>query len=453
MNDPQPAPETPASGTPPVQTGTLSISTEPSPLAVMVYDHQLNTVAQGVSPAQIKLPPGVYMVRAAMVGRPDPMQVARVVANSDRKLRLSANESAPASGTSSSLTGILDKYVRKLDPPPPPLTPTHSAAPPRANTQPFWLRFFRLRDWGHAERIEIVPSSTAYERGKAVLELKHWRQGALFAQVACPDMRIVNVAIPPAGALAPVRCYLVVATRLERLEAHVRLSTAWANSALQYLSQGHFEEAKQLVAEGARPAYAAESTIQKFLHRFEKPGPPSRIIRVVQRMVDRFEDPTVTLVPRYVGLRTGEATVFNTFGTFLLDLAQGLPDGLVISAEIAAYERRYRLAAERILAIPAGGLPFFTEGFSLLMHRVRELIDLDPKKSPPDQHPTNEQIERLKDLRRTLSKWAPFLDLNSPTITFRGNDVTAPSENEKPIAPGPDDGWIKAGAEPPKAKA
>jgi hypothetical protein len=69
---------------------------------------------------------------------------------------------------------------------------------------------------------------------------------------------------------------------------------------------------------------------------------------------------------------------------------------------------------------------------------------------PPEQVPTPEQVERIRSLRSTLLKWAPFVNINSPTLTFRGNDITAPKEEESPIIPNPLDGWI-AGPPPPSS--
>jgi hypothetical protein len=248
-----------------------------------------------------------------------------------------------------------------------------------------------------------------------------------------------------------VRCHLVVASEPDLL-AHVRLATDWANSALQYMSLGHYEEAKQLVeaASAHHPSRAAQ-TVQKIADLFVNPQRPSRVGRIVQRVIDRFDDPAAALVPRYLGLRTRDDTVFR-LGDFLLDVLQvdvlqGLSDGLVISAEIAARKGLHKMAALRILSIPPGGLPLFAEGFSILLHRVKELTELDEREASSDQLPGQKEIEQLKDLRRTLLKWAPFLNLNSPTVTFRGNNVTAPKENEDLVNPRVADGWF-IGPEP-----
>jgi hypothetical protein len=235
---------------------------------------------------------------------------------------------------------------------------------------------------------------------------------------------------------------LVVSSSEDVLQAHVRLNTDWANAALQYTALGRYAEAERLVETASQHDSAAEGKFVQWLaDRIAKPGQSGRIGHFVQHIVDRFDDPAAALVPRYVGLRTRDATVFNTLGEFVFDLVQGLSDGLIISAEIAARKNQHEQAASCLLTIPAGGLPLFSDGFSLLLHRVKELIDLDPEGLPDTAIPTPTQLGGLKNLLRTLLKWAPFVNINSPTLTFRSNDITAPKENENPRSPNVSEGW------------
>jgi hypothetical protein len=429
--------------------GTLSIDTDPSPLAVSVLDHESKTVAQVVSPALVRLPSGLYMVRASRVGFPDLTQFAWVVSNSKRSVHLSENAPSLRTAAATVVSGLLDKYVRRI----PTFTPVQTIEPDTgADKKPvqFWIRFLCLKDWDNAEHIELPSFSSRNDGRKTLLDITNPHQHVLFAQISQPGVRTVNVATPPAGALWPVRCHLVVVSEADLLQAHIRLATEWANAALQYMSQGHYAEAKQL-AETAiehRLSRAAQA-IENVADWFANPQRPTRVGQIVQQVIDRFDDPAAALVPRYIGLRTRDDSVFNTLGDFLLDVIQGLSDGLVISAEIAARGNQHKMAASRILSIPAGGLPLFTDGFSMLLHRVKELVELDASEIPPDQRPGPKETEQLNDLLRTLMKWAPFVNVNSPTLTFRGNDLTAPKESEAPLTPKLSDGWI-LGPEPRK---
>lgn len=419
-----PANANPASGSTSrtAQNGTLSVTTDPSPLAIIILDHQMNTVGQGVSPLQIPLAPGLYMVRGTQPGHPDLTQLAWVVSKSNRSVHLSETEPNLVQAAISMVSELLDKYVRKLEP----LLPQRnvpSANEPEVRPAPFYIRFCRLKDWSSAEHVELPKFSSNYVRGRAVLEVTNPQQSVVFAQIARQHGSVLNVAIPPAG-LRPMRFQLVVCASTDLLAAHVRLSTEWANAAMQYMAQGYLAEAKELVVSGAD----RERSV---------------LDRVLQKLAKRFDDPAAELVPRYVALRTREVTILNTLHESFLDLFQQyLSDGAVICAETAARERNFKLTAQRIVDIRPGGIPLFTEGFSLLIHRVRELLDLDSEQVSKDDCLSKEQVAKLRDLKRILNKWAPYVQLNSPTVTFSGHDITAPKTVEVPIIPTTTEGWI-----------
>lgn len=403
-------------------TGTLSVTTHPSPLAVTVFDHQMRVVAEGVSPKKFELAPGLYMIRASRVGVPDLTRFAWVVSKSDRAVFASADSPGLVDAASSLLTGIIDKYVRKL----PSLAPhavSEALPQPELPAAPFWIRFLALKDWDHAERMELPKFSTQFEHGRATLELTNPHSKVVFAQLGRTNLPVLNVAMPPAGALRPTRCELVVSSHASSIGAYVRLSTEWANAGMRYMSEGYLDQAKQLVL----TATSRQAT---------------GLAGFFSRIANRFDDPAAALVPRYLGLRTREDTIFSTLGEFVIDnFRQDLSDGLIIAAEMAARERKYKLALTTILGIPSGGLPLFTEGFSILGNRARELADLE-REDITREEIQESQLKDLKLLLRRLNNWAPYIRLNSPTLTFRGSDIAAPSEAEAQVLPSERDGWL-----------
>jgi hypothetical protein len=108
------------------------------------------------------------------------------------------------------------------------------------------------------------------------------------------------------------------------------------------------------------------------------------------------------------------------------------------------------MVAQHILAIRPGRLPLFTEGFSLLINRLRELLGLDLDLIEKDHRPGADQLAKLKDLNLTLHKWAPYIDLQSPTVTFCGTDLAAPRTADEAVEPSESTGWIQSSAPPPK---
>jgi hypothetical protein len=349
--------------------------------------------------------------------------MAWVVENSNRSVYLSINKPALARTATQALSGLLDRYLRRLAP----LPGQAEMSPelePEIKPVSFWLRFNRLKDWNNVKPVTLPGFSGNYLRGRCIVELTNPNKNVVFVQVATESGCVLNVAMPPAGTAHPVRCQLVVAATNDAVSAHIRLSTEWANAALQYMAQGYVDKATQLVEAG-------------------KERQPSRLSRLLLGIANRFEDPAAALVPRYLGLRTREATLFNTLGESLLDVVhQPISDGHAISCELAARKRNFQLAASHLLNIPAGGLPLFTEGFSILAHRTQDLLDFDPETTDEEDRPTTEQLTALMTLRRILSKWAPYIDLNCPTTTFPGSDIAAPKTDEPSVSLTAENGWI-----------
>lgn len=411
------------------QDGSLSITTNPSPLAFVILDQHMNNAAQGVSPMRVQLTPGLYLVRATMANNRDLSQFAQVVSSSDRSVHLSYSDPNLARVAASLFSGLMDKYVRNLEPLPPQSGPS-LADVSGVKPEPFWIRYVRMKDWDTAEAVALPAFSSSYIRGRAILEITNPEQNVLFAQVAVEGGPVLNVAIPPAGALHPTRCQLVVTPVPDLFQAYVRLSTDWANAAMQYMAKGYLDQAKQLVVTG--------TTARQ---------PSGFISRVFEKIVSRFDDPAAAFVPRYIELRTREATALSTLGESLLDLAQRhLSDGAVISAEVRARAGEFQFAAQLIAGIPQGSMPLFTEGFSLLIHRVRELLDLDAESVAAEQRPFASDVAKLKMLKRKLGKWAPYIDLNCPTVTFFGKDVMSPTSEESSVTPSESAGWIRGPA-------
>ena len=413
------------------ETGRLTIRTDPSPLAIRVLDEKWSLVAQGASPLTIEVPTGLYVVQASQPGRRDLTTIAHVDRKANRSIQLPSADPNVVPFAKGLMRKLVEEYVHKFAPVSK-VTSSYTAEESPLEAKPFWIRFFHLKDWHKVESLPPLAFASEYIGGRAVLNLTNTHHWVVFAQVMGASGSPINVSLPPASA-RDVQCQLVVSVTADRLAARVRLATDWANSALQYMAQGYIDQAKEIIKANKV--------------RFEEK--PSIFFRALRHVAHRLDDPSGMLIPRYLGLRTGEDTSLSIFGESLIDLLQqNLSDGFVISAETYARKREFKRAAQEILTIRPGRIPLFTEGFSLLIHRVAELLDLDLELLEEDRRPETEQIARLKDLKRTLNKWAPYVDLNSPTVTFFGNDVTAPSTTGTPVVPTVDDGWIQ-GPTPP----
>jgi len=170
-----------------MKPGTLSITTEPSPLALSVYDAKLNVVARTVSPAQdIQLAPGVYFVRASRPLNPDLTALAKVAEGSSGSVHLTVTPSI-AQRVLNFRAPVLE-LVSQPDPKLP-------LAPPET----VWVRFVWLYDWDTAQLLPQLSVTPRFEPGQLVLELVNTHLRIVFVQIAGEKGPPLNVALPPAG--------------------------------------------------------------------------------------------------------------------------------------------------------------------------------------------------------------------------------------------------------------
>jgi hypothetical protein len=192
------------------------------------------------------------------------------------------------------------------------------------------MRFQRLSDWETSQLEPTVSFSSEVIHDQTVLSITNPLAAVVFAQIAGSSGPALNVALPPAG-VRPAKCQLVVTFDTDGPAAYVRLSTDWANAAMQYMSKGYFDEAKDLVEAG----------------KIRSDDRPSVFQRMVSHIGSRFDDPSAALVPRYLALRLGEDSLLNTFGDSVLDAFQpNIADGRIISAEASARRQSYQFRLE-----------------------------------------------------------------------------------------------------------
>ena len=387
--------------------GTLSITTEPSPLALRVYDTKLNVVAEAVSPARdLKLTPGTYLVRASRPADEDLVVLTKVVAGTSRSVNLTASAPRIVDRIASTAAAGFDRYVRKI-PTETLLAPQPSSVePPKPQLDALWVRCVWLYDWETVQIIRMPSMTPRFEPDQVVLEIQNSRPQITFLQVNNGKGPPLNVALPPGGLVKPVRCELMVSQVRTGINARVQqVSNPWANTALQYMAQGYLDQA-QLVIERASPG---------------------RRLRWMASWFDRFEDPAAALIARYLRLRAGKATIQNTFDDRILDRsAMALSDGLILSAEIFARQGDNASAYKQLSHIRLGSLPLYTEGFSLLSNRVRQLLEDNENDAPAERTLDGESLAKLRSLRKILAKWAPYIQMASPTLTFPGENLAAP---------------------------
>jgi hypothetical protein len=391
-------------------SGTLTITTDPPNLAVSVLDRNLKLVTQAVSPASIAtLSEGEYILQASRPQAPDLVAVARVVEGSKRFIHLSdaaptlLSRITPSFRSAAVATSPLSPA--RIDPEPAPGSTSSVLSATVSEWKPVAIRFAWLYDWSVMQLIRPPDFSTRFEPGQAVVAVSNPYPRVVFAQVSVDRANPINVALPPAGFSGPTRCELIVAQSDGEASTRVRLLTPWADSALQYLAEGYLEQAKRVI-----DTAALEQPGGRFGWRF------------------RLEDPIAALVRRYLQVRMGAPEDWDSRLANWLDEAPGSSDSLILAVEVAARKGDDSTAMHKLARIREGALPVFTEGFTLLVSRLR-------------MFERQEGAAQLAALRERISVWTRYIDLANPTLTFPGEDLAAPKSRSEARDRTEKDGW------------
>jgi hypothetical protein len=404
----------------------LIVTSEPSRLPIVVRNSVLSVIGQGSSPLEIEVEPGLYMATALRTEDTDISELVLVTQGNNGKVHFASDKPSFAQRALSGLLKI--NPTRSTD-----LLPVEmeaSSASPAASIGPptdFRIRFIKLEDWASWRVIDLPILGYKYRRGRATVEIAITQSGILFAQVESEFGGPLNVELPPLALLPVTRCRLVVTPARNAFAAQIRLAVEEVDAAAQHLSRGHVGEAKAHLSKANTGSDAQE--LPSLFHNALRSA--SRVLRM------RTTEPATALLDRYIRLRSGEDDFTDNLHS-LLDRFENLPDGYVIRAERLARKGQHKDALDLLLKIENANLPLFTEGFSLLVTRLRQYA----QQRFATQEIDDSGARRAHDLLDKLFIWAPFVDLRSVTLTFPGIDPTRPSEERQPSDAG-SVGWSR----------
>jgi hypothetical protein len=392
----------------------LAVSSDTPGLAFAVFNSALERVEEGITPKDITLEPGLYVVRVThATGAPSIPQYVDVKEGRKYLLQL-----AP---TANALSEDLRGFTMKLRDG---VKSAFSSATP-ATVEPAGpllpsvaLRFCALKNWTQYEL--VVPRKlTSREDGNSLwVDVELPVHAVVFAQAMVDGQVPVNTAVPGGGVLRTHACSLRFWLSDGALKSEAHLGDSAADVAAQYLRQGNFEEAKRIFMTLEPPA-------------------ENLLLRGLNHILSRFRKPEVAAMGRYALLRTGELNWLGGLPDTLLNAFDWLADGKVISGELAAREGKVSLALSSLAAISEGQLPLYTDGFSMLLSRLIQYTS-----SPaPMESVLKSDVERANRLLKSIAVWARSLDMKALTLTFPGADITSPATSEHTITP--DSEWTK----------
>jgi hypothetical protein len=345
-------------------TGRLLVNTGSGAAFVLIRDWNLRTVKAQRTPVDISVPPGLYSITLTRarsgtqkyVGNVDSgMALTLIFQESTVEERRSANVFArTAAGLSDNLASLLGGTLNLATVAPqfpPPQAPTVSPAA-------IDVRVMILKDWDTAVPLRTVSTEMSLEDGAPCLIVHCTRDLPIVVQFAEPGKPVANVIVPSRLMNAKdVRIYLH--RPLERWRPQVEIRSPWENLAAEFVSGGNLRAARE-VASGqlSEQAPGRFEFLSDFTMRFRDVAAISYLPYLALRLAsdDRLEE-----MPS--GIRRIPEQLLRIF--------HALPDAHIVAAEFAARIGEHARALHHLLKLGPGHLPVYTDGFSILISRLR----------------------------------------------------------------------------------
>lgn len=402
--------------------GRLLVNTASGAAFVVIRDWNLRTVKAQRTPVDIHVPPGLYSITLTRarsgtqkyVGKVDSgMALTLVFRESTVEERRSGNVFArTAAGLSDNLASLFGGTLNlaAVAPKFPPLqAPTVSPAA-------IDVRVMTLKDWDTAAPLRTVSTEMSLDNGVPCLIVHCTKDSPIVVQFAEPGKPVTNVIVPSRLMNAKdVRIYLH--RPLERWRPRVEIRSQWENLAAEFISGGNLRAARE-VASGqlGEQAPGRFEFLSDFTMRFRDVAAISYLPYLALRLAS---DDRLEAMP-YGVRRIPEQ---------LLRIFHALPDAHIVAAEFAARIGEHARALHHLLKLGPGHLPVYTDGFSILISRLRTYAGDGEFRT---EGINDDGAAAALTLLETMLRWAPHVDFSSLTLSFTGADPAHPSSDAEP---------------------
>jgi hypothetical protein len=136
----------------------------------------------------------------------------------------------------------------------------------------------------------------------------------------------------------------------------------------------------------------------------------------------KVADPIAACVGAYTLLRLGELDRLHEWTENLKNWFDWLPDGLAIRAEHLARRGQHSQALENLLRLPDRGLPFFSDGLSFALNRLRTYLSYGGGGELAGD------LDQAKQVLAALKSFAQYTDFSRPVLTFTGLEPHQPDD-------------------------
>lgn len=145
-----------------------------------------------------------------------------------------------------------------------------------------------------------------------------------------------------------------------------------------------------------------------------------------QRLLkEKRQHPIAAAVGAYALLRLGELKRLHDWSQNLMDWFEWLPDGAAIRGEHLARVGEHKGALRAFCMLQERGLPYFSDGLSYAVDRLRLYRSLGEK------HFKAEELRLCETTLALLEPFCLFTDFGKPVVTFTGLDPSKP--DAKPV--------------------
>ena len=202
----------------------------------------------------------------------------------------------------------------------------------------------------------------------------------------------VNVVIP---AWQERGCLVVLKKQSDaRYSLEVHLKHSEAELLLRYWEQGRWQLASNAISS---TAITAESLLYQ-----------------------KTQHPISAAIGAYTLLRLGALDRLHDWSKNLMNWFQWLPDGAAIRGEHLARMGEHKQALQAFCVLRERGLPYFSDGLSYAIDRLRLYQSLGQKQFDP------QELENCIATLKHLEPFSYFTDFSKPLTTFTGLDPNKP---------------------------
>lgn len=365
-------------------------------LPVEVRKPNLALVAKTVTSNSVQVKPGTYHVTARLPGGQELYNQVTIGEQEDYTidLFLDPEETSPHESEEMNRyiigSGVISSYAlpEKME----------SLG---AEDHPAGLRFFRGSPLhGQAVEYQAIDTQLAPARYTAAFSVSSDTEPGL-VQLLQPNASPVNFLLP---SQPYSRCQFLLALQPNgEYEFDAQLENLAADTLLRYAERGLIAQADTLVGID-NPALSSEALL-----------------------AGKMRDPIGATVGAYSLLRLGQLDRLHDWTRNLMDKFEWLPDGVSIRAEHLARLGQHTEALQTLLQLEKRGLPFFSDGLSYAVNRLRQYVKSGERGDPLPE------LDRAASLLKLIKPFSNYADYRKAVTCFTGLDPNHPDDD--PIGP------------------